>query len=403
MRRWLYLAAGMASMLFMGLVEGWTIFVIPFREVFPDWSLAQLSIVLTLVELDFAAGAILAARMLVKINKPRVNMLLAAFMECFAWISLSRLDTGAPWQSLIMLYILYGVFLGVANGIYYNTVVVIISGRFQERQGTVSGVLVMMYGLGQLAIGAGSSALIAKIGLFDTFLIIGIVTGAVLFVSAAVMGGADAAPRPEKKAGADLSGVQVPTREMIRRADFWLFCLIIMMFNTCGFFGLSSASPMADAYGMPAVLGLIISAGNMIGRLVSGTLYDSFGRRTAIGVSVLLLITSDVMFFAGDRTGIDALILAGLLALGMCLGSAPTLSPAFANAEYGQKHFASNLSVITLAMVPAAIIGPPFASMLTDRANGDFTPAFAMIGVLAAAALVLYIIMEHIKKKEALK
>lgn len=377
--------------------------MIPFREVFPDWSLAQLSIVLTLVELDFAAGAILAARMLVKINKPRVNMLLAAFMECFAWISLSRLDTGAPGQSLIMLYILYGVFLGVANGIYYNTVVVIISGRFQERQGTVSGVLVMMYGLGQLAVGAGSSALIAKIGLFDTFVIIGIVTGAVLFVSAAVMGGADAAPRPGENADTDLSGVQVSTREMIRRADFWLFCLIIMMFNTCGFFGLSSASPMADAYGMPAVLGLIISAGNMIGRLVSGTLYDSFGRRTAIGASVLLLIASDVMFFAGDRTGIDALILAGLLALGMCLGSSPTLSPAFANAEYGQKYFASNLSVITLAMVPAAIVGPPVASMLTDRANGDFIPAFTMIGVLALAALVLYIIMENIKKKEALK
>ncbi|MEE3362033.1 MAG: MFS transporter [Anaerovoracaceae bacterium] len=402
MRRWLYLAAGMASMLFMGLVEGWTIFVIPFREAFPDWSLTQLSVVLTLVELDFAVGAILAARMLIKIKKPRASLLLAAFMECFAWLCLSRLDTGAPGQSLIVLYVLYGLILGVANGIYYNTVVVIISANFQDRQGTVSGMLVMMFGLGQLVIGAGTSALVGKLGLFDTFAIVGIVFGIVLFAGAAVMGGADTRA-PAEKVNPNFSGEQVSTREMVKRADFWLFCLILVMFNTSGFFGLSSASPMADAYGMPAVLGLIISAGNMISRPLMGILYDRLGRRSALGIAVSLLIIADALFFAGDKTGISALILAGLLALGMCLGSAPSLSPVYANAEYGQEHFASNLSVITCAMVPAAIAGPPFASMLTDRANGDFVPAFTMIGVLAALALALYLILEYVKKKEALK
>jgi len=55
MRRWIYLIFAAAAMMFMGLVEGWSIFILPLEHKFPGWSLTQLSVTLSLTELGFCS------------------------------------------------------------------------------------------------------------------------------------------------------------------------------------------------------------------------------------------------------------------------------------------------------------------------------------------------------------
>ena len=47
-KRWMYLIVGTAVLLFSGLIYGWSLFSRYFAELYPDWSLSQLSVTFTI-------------------------------------------------------------------------------------------------------------------------------------------------------------------------------------------------------------------------------------------------------------------------------------------------------------------------------------------------------------------
>ena len=47
-KRWLYLGVGTILLIFCGLIYGWSLFKEPFGQVYPDWSLSQLSMTFTI-------------------------------------------------------------------------------------------------------------------------------------------------------------------------------------------------------------------------------------------------------------------------------------------------------------------------------------------------------------------
>ena len=61
--RWGYLAAGTVLLLFCGLIYGWSLFRTYFNELYPSWTVSQLSMTFTISMVFFCLGGFVAGRL----------------------------------------------------------------------------------------------------------------------------------------------------------------------------------------------------------------------------------------------------------------------------------------------------------------------------------------------------
>ena len=78
-KRWLYLGTACAAFLFLGLIYAWSIFRTPFGELFPDWSVSQMSMTFTISMTFFCLGGF-AGGLMTKKYSLRTRMLISAVM-----------------------------------------------------------------------------------------------------------------------------------------------------------------------------------------------------------------------------------------------------------------------------------------------------------------------------------
>jgi OFA family oxalate/formate antiporter-like MFS transporter len=81
----------------------------------------------------------------------------------------------------------------------------------------------------------------------------------------------------------------------------------------------------------------------------------------------------------GGMTSSAALVVAGMLILGVCYGSSVTIGTLVIRQFYGSEHFAVNLSIVNCCAIPASFIGPLISSALQEASGGDYTTTFLMV------------------------
>ena len=133
-------------LLFSGLVYAWSVLSGPIAAEFPRWTTAQLSLTFTIVMSFFCLGGLTCGALSARIS-PRI----------FLWISALLFLAGflltASMRSLPMLYVGFGVVCGLASGFSYNAVLGTVGAWFPDKQGLVSGILLMGFGLSSFLIG----------------------------------------------------------------------------------------------------------------------------------------------------------------------------------------------------------------------------------------------------------
>lgn len=398
-KRWLYLGMATISTLFLGLIYAWSLFRAPFSEVFKTWTVAQMSMTFTISMIMFCLGGLIGGQLGKKFGV-KVRILIAAVLLLVGFFMVSTLNPADASGSLMKLYIFYGIFGGGGVGIGYNAVITTITKWFPDKVGLASGIMLMGFGLGGLALGSVVTKFIAGIGIFSTFKLLAIAIFVVLLVAAIIIKAPEAPTAgASKTAAADDNTHHYTSAEMMKTSRFWIFFLWAIALNSAGLMVINSAANISVAYGGSAVLGMIVSLFNGAGRIVAGNNFDRFGRKTSSIVNNIFMIIAGALLFAGGVSHSLILVVIGLIFVGLSYGGTPTITSAYVNKAFGAKYFATNFSIANFSLIPAAIIGPIISAKLLEAAGGKYDSNFRALIVFTLVALALWIGLNIASKK----
>lgn len=392
LNRWIYAAVGVVVLLFAGLVYAWSVLSSPIAAEFTTWTKAQISLTFTICMSLFCLGGLVGGLLSNKVNV-KINVWVAAVLFFIGFFMASKAE------SLAMLYIGYGIFAGFASGLAYNAVMSTMSKWFPDKQGLISGILLMGFGLGSFIIGKVYQTVTpADIGAWrNSFFVFGIILFAVLFICGFffIKPGKDfvpptAATQKEKKHTEQ--GIDVSAVGMIKRPSFWLFFVWAILLSAAGLALISQASGVARQVGpdvdpgtIATVVGLI-SIFNGIGRVIFGGLFDKLGRKkTMLLINICFLVSVGIVILA-LTTESFLILIAGFICCGFSYGGITPTNSAFANSFYGATNYPVNFSIVNLNLIIASF-GGTLAGALYDSSQSYLSTFILMIGAIVIGTI----------------
>ena len=391
LNRWVYAAFGVVILLFAGMVYAWSVLSSPIAQEFSEWTKAQLSLTFTIVMILFCVGCMVGGFLAGKVSA-KIYVWVAAVMFLGGFLLTARIT------SLLGLYIGFGVICGFASGLAYNAVMGTISRWFPDKQGLISGVLLMGFGLSSFLVGKIFQMCTPEtIGAWrHSFTVFGIITAVALAVCAFFVEKPPAdyqppAPATQKKRWVNPVAAETTTGVMLRKPAFWLYYLWAILLSAAGLALVSQASGIAREIGTEVSAGTIatvvglISICNGVGRVILGAMFDKVGRsKTMQAVNILFLLTCGVLILALTTRSFPVLV-AGFVLGGLSYGGVTPTNSAFVSSYYGLKNYPLNFSVINTNLIIASF-GSTIAGALYDASQSYFSTD-AMIGVLAVLGI----------------
>ncbi|MBT9776633.1 MFS transporter [Clostridium sp. MCC353] len=406
LNRWVYAVVGVIVLLLAGLVYAWSVFSSPIAAYFSEWTKAQLSLTFTICMGFFCVGGLAGGLLSNKINT-KVGVWISAALFFIGFFIASK--SGSP----ATLYIGYGMFCGFASGFVYNMVMSTVLGWFPDKQGLISGVLLMGFGFGSFIIGKVYQAATPAGPGIDVWRNSFFVFGIVLLVVLGVSGFFFVKPTPADLAGIKVengsgkekkkeAGLEATPGEMLRTSAFWLYFVWAILLSAAGLALISQASGVATEVGpnvdpgtIATVVGLI-SVFNGIGRLIFGGLFDKMGRsKTMAIITVAFIVSVGVVLIALTQKNFG-LIIAGFICTGFSYGGINPTNSAFISAFFGRKNYPVNFSIINMNLLISSF-GGTIAGALYD-ASGSFVSTFILMIAAAAAALVCSVLIKSPKR-----
>jgi OFA family oxalate/formate antiporter-like MFS transporter len=399
--RWLPVAGGVSINLALGTLYAWSVFVLPLEREF-GWKRAQTSWVFTIAIAIFAATFVLAGRIQDR-RGPRVCAFIGGVLVSAGFCL-------ASWTtSLLYLYLVFGVVVGLGNGFGYATPIPVASKWFPDRRGLVVGIMVAGYGAGSAIFGPLATNLIHRVGWRETFLILGavffVMTMAGTWLIRNPPAGYQAPSRaPTATVTARITG-DVSTREMLRTTTFYAMWIAYCLGATAGLMTISQLVPFARSAGMgaaAATFAITIGAvGNAAGRILSGWLSDRLGRLATLKFMMLASALAMPLLFFWRQQLIPFYLLVGIVY--WCYGTQLSVFASATADFYGTRYLGMNYGTLFTAWGAAGILGPFVGGRVFDQFQ-DYRFAFiiaAILAVMAAAALTFAKPATHVHQREA--
>lgn len=384
----------------LGLIYAWSLFIDPLEAEF-GWTRTETSFVFTLSLISFSLG-MLAEGAVDKKFSPHVTTALTTVFILIGFI-------GAAFTTeLYQIYITYGIFVGFASGFGTDAVMGATLQWFPDKQGFMSGALLMGFGMGALILSPFVTMLLASLGWRNTFLIIGLVFGALILVAAIIMRNP-----PEEFSSAMLqtareknivSAHDFSALEMIKTSSFWTFIIWLILVSSGGLALISQAVPAAEDVlaGMnmePAAAALLATAAmgsisfcNGLGRLINGFVWDRFGFRASLLWISVAFIASMALNAYATMTSNFPLIVAGFVLLGLAYGGNMSSMAAMCGGFFGTKFFTINYAVATCQMLISATIGPMLSASLQESTGNYLLTFWVFLGIAVVALIVSFFI-----------
>ena len=381
--RYVRLAIAFVTMLFAGIIYSWSILKSPFASEF-GWTPSQLALNFTLTMCFFAVGGLISG-FFSKRTGPKIFIFIGAVIAAVGFVLTSG-NTG----SIALLYLTYGVMGGLGIGLAYNPLVSSTNAWFQDRKGFSSGIMMMGFGASSLVIGniAASFIEIPEIGWRKTYIILGVAIGVVL-IAAGIFAKLPDSMNQNVKGNVKSSAGEVI--KILKTPNFWMFYVYIIAISVTGNVVISAAKDIGLSTGMSAALATslvgILSIFNAFGRLLSGTLFDKYGRKlTMTFASSACIIASALILLALINQSV-VLGIAGLCIAGLSYGFSPTVSSAVCADFYGPELFPNIFSIISTMLIPTSLFATIVGTMVT--VSGSYNGAMILVIVVSSISLGL--------------
>ena len=393
MNRWAYAIIGVVTLLFAGLIYAWSVMSKSIAASRPDWTATQVSLTFTIVMALFCTGGLIAGLLSKKINPKLYIIASGVFFAAGFFIASLTGDSPA------LLYIGFGVICGLGAGFAYNTVLSTMSQWFPDKQGLISGILLMGFGLSSFIIGKVYAAVTPSDGSDQwkmTFRILGIVVLVVMLIcfNFFVKPSEDyKVPGAVAKKVVKESALDIPPTQMVKKPTFWLYYIWAILLSAAGLVLVSQASGIATQVGpnvsdgnIATVVGLI-SILNGIGRVIFGAIYDKKGYRVAMVLDMIIMVIAGLILILALTSGNFLFIILGFLIGGLAYGGVMPTNSAIISDFFGRTNYPVNYSLVNTNLIIASFAST-IAGKLYDSSQSYVAPIMMMIGVTVVGFVV---------------
>ncbi|HEX4557019.1 MAG TPA: oxalate/formate MFS antiporter [Xanthobacteraceae bacterium] len=394
--RWIQLLLGLVAMMAISSPQYvWTLFTGPLNQ--------RLGTTLPQIQVTFSLLIVLQTffspfqAYLVDRFGPRLLISVGAIMSGGSWLLAAHAD------SLMMLYITYGVIGGFGTGIIYVGIIGLMVRWFPDRRGLATGLAAAGYGFGAFFTSFPIDSMIKSSGYEHTLVVWGIIQ-AVIGVAAAL--GLRTPPEDYQPEGYDPTTVQLEMqskrsftpKEMLTNPIFYLLFIMMAMMSTSGLMVVSNVGPFANEFKVAGVLVLGMAAlplsltlsrvTNGLTRPFFGWVSDHIGRENTMALAFALEAVAILVLFAFIDNPAMFVVLTGLVFFGW--GEIFSLFPSTLTDTFGPKFAATNYGFLYIAQGVGSILGGPAAAFL-KQATGSWTAVFVLVACLDALTAVLAI------------
>lgn len=394
-KRTLCVIAGVLIMLMSGFVYAWSVIAKPIAASRLEWTAGSLSFTFTLVMTCFCAGGLIAGFAGNKLStKAYVLIGGVLFLGGFLLASL----TGG---SVALLYVGIGIMCGFGAGVVYNVVMSTMSAWYPHKQGMISGIMMMGFGLSSFFFGKIFSAVTPSDGTDGwkvTFRMLAVVIFAVVFVCAFLVrlpGESYQTPQAKKKKREP--ALEAAPGTMVKMPVFWLYyiwsCLIgagCLAVVSQGAGIAAEAIPTLSAGTIATAVGLI-SLFNGIGRVIFGALFDRAGYRVTMILDMAVFLCSLLLIGAAIMTGSFGVLLGGFIACGLAYGGVTPMASAVVSDFFGRKNYSRNFSIITTTLMVSSVSSTIAGHLYDGSGSYGSTICMAVAMLLAGIAMSCFI------------
>lgn len=391
-KRWLLAVLSIFVLLLLGLVYAWSIFVAPLEQEF-GWLRSETSMAFSICMSMFCVGGIFSGLML---RRFKTRVVIAVCALCL----LAGFAMASKVSSLTGLYISYGLLVGFAVGAGYNAILSAILLWFPEKVGLISGLLMMGFGFGGMALGTVGSALLESIGWSATFLVIGVCFASVIMLASlfiAPPGAGEAAPVTPKSVKYEKApGLEVESKEMLKMPSFWIYFCWAVVLSAAGLMLIGHAVPLVGGLGSTperaAFLAGFISIFNGLGRVLMGFAFDRLGYKWVMRLVSCGFVLSGIILICALNAASILLTLAGFVLTGLSYGGVLPTNSSVIGTFYGMRNYSMNFSMINTCIIAASFLGPYLAGVL-HTASGNYSSMVLIMAVFGALGLALALLL----------
>ena len=390
--RWCVLVFSVLAMLFAGIIYAWSILKPPFAKEF-GWEGDQLALNFTLTMCTFCLGGLLGSflsnKMGVKLSGLISAVLAGGGMTLTAFLNANN---------VVMLYLCYAVMAGLGIGIAYNVIIATVSVWFPDKKGFAMGALLMGFGASTLILGSlAEKGFNSKLGFKGTYVVLGAALFAVLAFVSLLLKRPDAdtklpsAKKTSSNSTEDFEKKDYSPIQMLKRFSFWRAFVLLAFATAVGNSVISFARDLAISVeaeeSLATALVGVFAVFNGLGRIVTGALFDWLGRKKTMLIATLLLIVAAGTTLLSVIISSLPICIIGLCLIGLSYGTVPIMVSAFILSFYGQKHFATNFSIMNCNLICASFMATACAGMLDSF--GSYIAPFVALLTLSVVAFLL--------------
>jgi len=377
---------GLMMMLVMGSVYSYSVFRLPIESYY-QLSAAQSGVPYMLSLFFYAVFMGISGKILERIHLFKV-MVAGVLFVALGWL------VSYFANSLFVLSLGYGVFIGTGIGLIYGIPLMIITNQFEKNKGLYLGLILLGFGLSPLITAPLLQSLVENHGLHMTFLYMSALSLIILLVLSFFY----IKDQPKEKKHVSAHIMETVKTKTFKLLYLQFFIATLIGLSIIGFSSTYAVTELNITFENAALFVSAFALFNGLGRVLYGFLADryditklmSFSYVSLFLASALMIVFSDNIVAFSISFSIFWVNLGGWLAI------APVATSHF----FGNESYAKNYGVLFSAYGLSALFGVVISGLLYDLFDGYqmifiFFLLLAMIGLFLSHCLHKHMHIEN--------